>query len=112
MIKIHSYQNPIVWQVDKQYLLPAQSGQVRWNGNLKQFEVCDNGSGAWYKIDNSVELASDPQVNQVLEWAKKKMAEDERLDKLIKEYPAVKDAKEKLDIIIKLVQNESESTAK
>jgi hypothetical protein len=105
MIKIHSYQNPIVWQVDKQYLLPAQSGQVRWNGNIKCFEVCDNNNGMWYKIDNTVELSSDPQTHQILEWAKKKMAEDERLDKLAKEYPAVKDAKERLDIILKLVQD-------
>lgn len=110
MIKIQSYSNPIVWQVDRQYLLPAQSGQVRWNGNLKVFEVCDNGSGAWYKIDNSVELSCDPQTHQILEWAKKKMVEDERIEKLAKEYPAVKDAKEKLDIIIKLVQDENSST--
>jgi hypothetical protein len=107
MIKIHSYQNPIVWQVDRQYLLPSQSGQVRWNGNLKMFEVCDNSSGAWYKIDNSVELSCDPQTQQILEWAKKKMVEDERVEKLAKEYPAVKDLKEKLDIVIKLVEKEN-----
>ena len=110
MIKIQSFQNPIVWQVDRQYLLPSQSGQVRWNGNMKQFEVCDNSSGAWYKIDNSVELSCDPQTHQILEWAKKKMVEDERIEKLAKEYPAVKDAKEKLDIIVKLVQDENSST--
>lgn len=110
MIKIQSYQNPIVWQVDRQYLLPAQSGQVRWNGNLKVFEVCDDASGSWYKIDNSVELSCDPQTHQILEWAKKKMVEDERIEKLAKEYPAVKDAKEKLDIIVKLVQDENSST--
>lgn len=109
MIKIQSPHYPIVWQIDKQYLLPAQSGQVRWNGNIKQFEVCDNSSGAWYKIDNTVELSCDPQYHQVLEWAKKKMVEDERIEKLVKEYPAVKDAKEKLDIILKLVQDENSS---
>jgi hypothetical protein len=38
------------------------------------------------------------------------MVEDERIEKLGKEYPAVKDAKEKLDIIIKLVQDENSST--
>jgi len=50
MIKIKSYTQPIVWQVDNRYLLPAQSGQVRWNGNNKEFEVCDNNSGNWYRI--------------------------------------------------------------
>lgn len=106
MIKIQSPNYPIVWQIDKQYLLPAQSGQVRWNGSIKQFEVCDNNSGNWYKIDNTVELSCDPQYQQVLEWAKKKMAEDERIEKLAEKYIAVKDAKEKLEIVIKLVQDE------
>jgi len=106
MIKIHSKHKPIVWQVDREYLLPAQSGQVRWNGNYKQFEVCDNNSGGWYKIDNSVELSCDEQTKDVLEWAKKKMIEDKRIEKLAKEYPAVRDAKEQLDIVIKLVQEE------
>ena len=106
MIKIQSYTQPIVWQVDKQYLLPAQSGQVRWNGNNKEFEVCDNNSGNWYRINPEVELRSDPELAEVLQWAKKKMEYERKLEKLANEYPAVKDAKEKLDIILKLVQNE------
>ena len=109
MIKITSYTQPIVWQVDKQYLLPAQSGQVRWNGNNKEFEVCDNNSGHWYRINPEIELRNDPQLGEVLEWAKKKMLYEQKLEKLAKEYPAVKDAKEKLDIIMKLVQDEIEN---
>lgn len=107
MIKITSKYQPIVWQIDKQYLLPAQSGQVRWNGHTKEFEVCDNQSGNWYRINPEVELRSDPELAEVLQWAKKKMEYERKLEKLINEYPAVKDAKEKLDIIVKLVQNET-----
>lgn len=110
MIKIQSSHYPIVWQVDRQYLLPAQSGQVRWNGNIKQFEVCDNQSGNWYKIDNTIELSSDPQYHQVLEWAKKKMDEEQRIQKLADKYVAVKNAKEQLEIVMKLVQDEDSST--
>lgn len=106
MIKIQSYTQPIVWQIDKQYLLPAQSGQVRWNGHTKEFEVCDNQSGNWYRISPEVELRSDPELAEVLQWAKKKMEYERKLEKLINQYPAVKDAKEKLDIIVKLVQDE------
>jgi len=106
MIKIQSSSYPIVWQIDNSYLLPAQSGQVRWNGGAKHFEVCDNQSGSWYKINNTVELTADPMHQEIMSWAKKKMEEDKKLEQLIKDYPAVKDTKEKLDIIIKLVQNE------
>lgn len=107
MIRITSHTQPIVWQIDKEYLLPAQSGQVRWNGNRKEFEVCDNQSGTWYRINPEIELRSDSQLVEVLEWAKKKMVEEKKIEELAKQYPAVKDLKEKLDIIIKLVHSES-----
>lgn len=106
MIRITSKHQPIVWQIDKQYLLPAQSGQVRWNGNNKEFEVCDNNSGNWYRISPEVELRNDPELIEVIEWAKKKIIEEKHIEELAKQYPAVKDAKEKLDIIVKLVQDE------
>ncbi len=105
MIKIESTTYPLVWQVDRDYTLPSTSGQVRWNGNNKCFEVCDNqNNGMWYKIHNVIELRSDPQIGEVLEWAKKRMEFEKKVEQLAKEYPAVKDAKEKLDIIVKLVQ--------
>ena len=37
------------------------------------------------------------------------MLYEQKLEKLAKEYPAVKDAKEKLDIIMKLVQDQVEN---
>ncbi len=108
MIRIEQTSYPLVWQVDREYTLPAQSGQVRWNGYSKCFEVCDNNNdGRWYKINNTIELRSDPQIGEVLEWAKKRMAYEKKVEQLASQYPAVKDAKEKLDIILKLVQNET-----
>jgi hypothetical protein len=106
MIRITSKYQPIVWQLDKQYLLPAQSGQVRWNGNSKEFEVCDNQSGNWYRINPEIELGCDSELAEVIQWAKRKMVEEKRIEKLAEQYPAVKDAKEKLDIIVKLVEDE------
>lgn len=106
MIKIQSNNQPIVWQVDTSYLLPAQSGQVRWNGSIKQFEVCDNNSGSWYKINNTIELTNNTDITTVLDWAKKKMQEEEKLDKLMSQYPSLKSAKEQFDIVHKLVQQD------
>ncbi len=108
MIKIQQTSQPILWQVSREYMLPATSGPVRWNGSSKQFEVCDNNNdGMWYRIDNTIELNSDPELADIMRWAKKKMQEEQRIEQLAKEYPAVKDAKEKLDIIVKLVQDGS-----
>ena len=106
MIKITSHTQPIVWQVDNKYLLPATTGQVRWNGSTKEFEVCDNNNnGTWYRINPEVELRNDSQLVEVIDWANRKMVEEKRIEELAKQYPAVKDAKEKLDIIVKLVQD-------
>ncbi|NDB82240.1 MAG: hypothetical protein EB127_05795 [Alphaproteobacteria bacterium] len=108
MIRIKSVTQPVVWQIDNKYLLPAQSGQVRWNGNNKEFEVCDN-SGIWYRINPEIELRNDEHISEVIEWAKKRMELERKIEKLASQYPAVKDAKEKLDIIMKLVQDERTS---
>jgi len=107
VIKIESTTHPIVWQVNTDHLLPATSGQVRWSGLNKCFEVCDNQNGMWYRINNTVELRNDPQLAEILDWAKKKMEYDRKIEKLADKYPAVKDAKEKLDILVKLVQDET-----
>ena len=65
--------------MDRQYLLPAQSGQVRWNGNTKEFEVCDNQSGNWYRINPEIELGCDSELADVIQWAKRKMVEEKKL---------------------------------
>jgi hypothetical protein len=107
MIKIQSYNYPIVYQVDRSYSLPGITGQVRWNGNSKCFEVCDNTlSGSWIRIDNTVELSSDGQISDIINWAKKKMEEEKKLDKLMSEYPSLKAAKEHLDMVLRLVDND------
>jgi hypothetical protein len=54
-------------------------------------------------------LRSDPQIGEVLEWAKKRMEYEKKVEKLASQYPAVKDAKEKLELVMKLVQDEQTS---
>jgi hypothetical protein len=111
MIKINVYaeRTPVVVQRDQAYNLPTIISQVRWNGQNRCFEVCDNRSdgGSWYRIENNISLQTNPEWETTFLWARKKMLEEQKIEELIKQYPAVKDAKEKLDIILKLVQDES-----
>lgn len=106
MIRIQSKNVPIVWQINTTYNLPSITGQVRWNGNTREFEVADPING-WHRIDPTVELESPNGTAEVLEWARKKMEFEKKLEKLASQYPAVKDAKEKLEIVMKLVQDEN-----
>lgn len=105
MIKIQSQSYPLIWQIDHSYNLPGITGQVRWNGLDKRFEVCDN-SGMWHKIDNTIHITQDPAIQDVINWAKEKISEEKKLAEMIDKYPVVKDAKEKLDIILALVKEE------
>jgi len=52
-------------------------------------------------------LESPNGTAEVLEWARKKMEFEKKLEKLASQYPAVKDAKEKLEIVMKLVQDDA-----
>jgi hypothetical protein len=105
VIRIEQSNTPIVWQINTSYRLPSITGQVRWNGNTREFEVADPHNG-WHRIDPTVQLESPNNIAEVIEWARKKMEFEKKVEKLANEYPAVKDAKEKLDIILKLVQDE------
>lgn len=108
MIKIHQKTQPFIWQIDNSYALPNVSGQVRWNGGTKELEVCDS-LGNWHRIDPTVELESPVETVKILHWAKKKMLEEEKLEKLSAEYPSIKEAKEQLDMLMTLVKDESTS---
>ena len=104
-INVYAERTPVVSQVDTS-ALPTVVGPVRWNGHNKSFEVTDNTySGSWYRIENNISLKTNPEWEKIFSWASKKMIEEERIEKLASQYPAVKDAKERLDIILKLVQD-------
>lgn len=105
MIRIQTSNTPIVWQINTSYRLPSISGHVRWNGNNREFEVADP-NGSWHRIDPTVELESTAQLAEVIDWARNKMEFEKKLDKLASQYPAVKDAKEKLELVMKLVQDD------
>lgn len=77
------------------------SGNIRYNSSMSRMEIYDGTS--WHGIpDNSLTISMSPDAEEAIEWAQKKMQEEKRIERLIEEHPAVKDAKEKLDILIAL----------
>ena len=93
MIRISQSRQPIVWQIDNRYNLPGVTGQVRWNGNTKEFEVNDM-YGTWQRIDPNIELQSNPDIELILQWAKEKIKQETKLKELIEKNPSVKIAYE------------------
>jgi len=86
-------------------------GQVRYNGSSQNMEVYDGIS--WLTLSSSyttVELT--PEVQSIVNWARTKMAEEQRLRDLAAKHPsvadalkAVKQAEEQVRVVAALVDN-------
>lgn len=81
------------------------AGRLRMIGSTMEVY---NGS-SWCPVTNGtthVELSSE--VLEVIEWAKKKRSDEDRLEKLAAEVPAVADLKQRLEMMIALTRDYSE----
>lgn len=102
MIRTTFNSNPgIIYQLDNTYSLPPHTGAVQWNGNIKKFQVSSGSS--WYDIDNNITFQVDGRLSEIIKWAEDKIREEARIAQLVDKYPALKDAKEKYEIIYNLV---------
>ena len=87
------------------YLNPSppgnpSSGELRYNNH--QIEVFDGSS--WRIISSSyTNISLQPDLLEVLEWARKKMLEEKELEELAKQYPILEDAMRDLEVIKVLV---------
>jgi hypothetical protein len=89
------------------YISPGSSGagMLRWNSNMNQMEV--NDGNTWIALNTSVSsIELSPEVVEILEWGKKKLAEEQRIEELCKKYPGLQKAKDNFEMFKKLVENE------
>jgi hypothetical protein len=77
-------------------------GQLRYSG--ARIEVYDGTN--WVPMRNTVYLKLTSDAEEAIKWVMQKKAEEYRLKDLADKYPAVKDLKEKLDVILALVKEE------
>lgn len=83
------------------------AGNVRYNGSTKALEVYDGSIWVEFKPD-PVYISLTHDAAATLEWAAAKMQYEKKVVDLAKKYPAVRDAKEKLDIILTLIRDGTE----
>lgn len=103
---------PVIYQTNS-YSDPMVTGAVQWNGQSRRLEV-SNGT-TWVPLNTTMNMQTNPEVVQVLEWAKKKIAEERELEALAKENPAINDLvnqiKEKrsqIDMVKTLIKKETQ----
>lgn len=102
---------PIIYQNDNTYSMPNYTGTVQWNGNIKKFQV-STGSG-WHDIDNNISYNVDQRILPIIDWAEKKMREEQELKTLsltnatIKDLlNTLKDTENKIQIVKELIKSE------
>ena len=86
------------------------SGQLRYNGSTQNIEVYDGN--IWLNMSSSAPIVQlDARAIRVLDWAEKKMSEEEDLERRMKDHPGLKDAYEQFQVIDALTRDKiSEGT--
>ena len=80
-------------------------GNVRYNTTNQVFEVFDGNM--WMQLSMThAQIGLTPEAEGILDWAKKKQAEEQRIQKLANEHPGIRDLQEKLDVMIALVSKD------
>lgn len=80
------------------------AGQVRFNTSTTNLEVYDGIS--WHRIEEHAQIDLTLDAKEILDWARKKMIEEQRLDELCKKYPGLEKAKTNFETFKKMVENQ------
>lgn len=93
--------------VNTPYISPgaAGAGMVRYNPNMQCMEVNDGNS--WLQLHSSyASVTLDAEAEGLLDWAKKKRAEEMQLDELCRKYPGLERARSNFETFKQLVLSE------
>lgn len=82
------------------------AGMLRYNTQLNRLEVYDGTN--WLMFGSNSMIGLSPEAEEIMQWARKKMAEDRALDTLLKKYPALRELHEQF-LVMRTLVTESES---
>lgn len=109
-LTVGSYQTPYI------NMSTPSSGMMRYNGNTSSVEIYDGSY--WQQIHTMQDINLTPQANEILDWAKKKMQEEQHRTLLASTHPAVavalenlKRAEEQLQTTIHLSTNHEKTSS-
>ena len=80
------------------------AGMLRWNTSSNTIEVY-NGV-AWFSVDTTANISLSEPAQCALDWAVKKMQEEDRLKSLMDRHPGLKDLNDKFEIMKALCYEE------
>ena len=94
------------------YISPGSqsAGMIRYNTSSQTTEVYDGNT--WLTMSSSPSVALSNDTLEVLDWARKKMLEEQNLYKLMEQHPGLKDAYEKFEIMKALCSKEEDNATR
>jgi hypothetical protein len=113
MIKSISTQSPrwvMVYSPSQSpYISPGSmsAGMVRYNSGNSGLEVYDGNS--WLTLTGHADVGLSPEAQATMEWAYKKMKEDEQLEVLMQKHPGLKDLHDKFELMKALVAEDAQN---
>lgn len=114
MIKSLTSSSPSIYITSSSspYISPGSAGAgiIRYNPNSQQLEVNDGSSWLTLSSFQSISLSADAE--QALDWAKKKLKQEQELDALATQHPGIKDLQEKLEIMVALVKQQEQNDSR
>ena len=81
------------------YISPTNLVPVMYDTGAGKFVVC--GSNMQF---TEVSYQLSWQADEVIEWARRRMLEEQRIESLAQTNPAIRDAKTALDVLVALAQ--------
>lgn len=82
----------------------VSAGIVRYNPNIQQMEVYDGIS--WHGITSHATVDLGMTSKEAIEWAHKKMLEEQKLKDLMDRHPGLKDLHDKFEMMKTLCYEE------
>lgn len=83
------------------------AGMMRYNTSINCVEITDGMSWHQYRPGATVDLSSDAQ--NALDWAYRKMQEEQRLSQLMAQHPGLRDLHERFQVMLALVQQSQDN---
>lgn len=89
-----------------QYSGAMNVGDLRYNVSIQRLEVYDGNT--WIELNTShASVGLTPDAENAIDWARKKMDEERRIDELCEKFPGLKKAKDNYEVVLNLVKDEA-----
>jgi hypothetical protein len=105
------YINVIGGSSSMPYISPGAvgAGMIRYNGNIQSLEINDGIS--WQTVPQNFPIIDlNSEAVEILDWARDKRLEEQRLQSMLEKYPGLRKAKENFDLMLNIVKDDYENS--